>query len=258
MQKTSLPRRSLGEKDKDKDGDRFLFLVSTSVGPSGKEQYDKDMRARAHAARRSHASRRAEPSLSPTGGGGGGAVEPKQREVVIHARSVSASASARANIARQQQQFRVNAAPNSPFSQSSNRPPGPWTRSAVDNGNDEPFNQISVPDLPRYVISVLHDGEYSFRQRPLGHSPYGMICLLIAGSGFSIPVQVAKGKAWRTSQSRQPGGSGVDGSCIGIAHSPSRSRLRHATYDAHSPRQFWPGNNTGVGALRSMSCSTQG
>ncbi|KAK6369570.1 hypothetical protein LTS17_009476 [Exophiala oligosperma] len=157
MQKTSLPRRSLGEKDKDKDGDRFLFLVSTSVGPSGKEQYDKDMRARAHAARRSHASRRAEPSLSPTGGGGGGAVEPKQREVVIHARSVSASASTRANIARQQQQFRVNAAPNSPFSQSSNRPPGPWTRSAVDNGNDEPFNQISVPDLPRYVISVLHD-----------------------------------------------------------------------------------------------------
>ncbi|KIW13140.1 hypothetical protein PV08_08327 [Exophiala spinifera] len=150
MQRTLQTTRAFDDA-KDMGNDRFLFLVSTSPGLGGKEQDEKDMRARAHAARRSHATRRAEP-LTPTG-----AVDLKGDIPNPHSVSAFASANShQSSIAKQQRQFRVSAAPRrSPWQ--ANRPVRLWTRTAVDNGNDEPFNQMSVPDVPRYVISVLHE-----------------------------------------------------------------------------------------------------
>lgn len=122
--------------------DQFLFLVFTSVNQDSKNQYDKDLQARAHAARRSHASRRGD-TTGPN---------KQETQTALH----SPAGPSKFSMATHQRKLRLAITSGNPVPAVTAKP---WSRTPFDNGNDEPFDSLAVTGLPAYVFSVLQSGK---------------------------------------------------------------------------------------------------
>jgi hypothetical protein len=128
----------------------FLFFVSTPVGQDaqGKHEQQQEVQARAHAARTSHARRRSEAIKTQKW------VEWEVKEPSPASPCPASHGSSSSRFIPPESSDVLLTPPDTPLSLQR------WSRTRLDNGNDEPFNTLSVNNLPPYVFSLLYAGEW--------------------------------------------------------------------------------------------------